>query len=283
MRHIKGIVFGFPILKWQSLIDKSGSHHVGWNRHDGFEVHYMFKGRCSWEFERMSAPVEIHGGTFLIIPPQVLHRAVRGKGEASVRIGIIYSDDNVPLDALPFGVDGLHRIFARFRENSLVRHTASPMLAALLKEMRSLLLPAESLADFDLRMHLMALSTSILFRTYQSLEMETRDQAGGNIIIRQICGWMQEHLSSRFTVDDLVRRSGYGRSHFFSQFLADTGMTPNDYLVRARIACARQLLKSSPGMSMREVALKCGFSSASSLATLYKRHTGVTPSRDRVR
>lgn len=43
------------------------------------------------------------------------------------------------------------------------------------------------------------------------------------------------HFAEKISAPQLVKLSGYGRSRFFSLFLADTGMTPNDYLVRVRI------------------------------------------------
>ena len=43
------------------------------------------------------------------------------------------------------------------------------------------------------------------------------------------------HFAEKISAPQLVKLSGYGRSRFFSLFLADTGMTPNDCLVRVRI------------------------------------------------
>lgn len=80
------------------------------------------------------------------------------------------------------------------------------------------------------------------------------------------------------TVPRLVKLSGYGRSRFFSLFVTDTGMTPNDYLVRIRIEKAKKALSQpSHEGSMLDLAVSCGFNSAAVFASTFRKHVGVSP------
>jgi len=69
-----------------------------------------------------------------------------------------------------------------------------------------------------------------------------------------------------------------GRSpcHFAKSFKAATGVTPHQYVLRVRVARARQLL-ATDGAPIADIAYRVGFSSQSHLATIFRRHVGVTP------
>ena len=95
-------------------------------------------------------------------------------------------------------------------------------------------------------------------------------------VVQQVCEWIRDHLDSHFSIDSLVKLSGYGRSRFFTLFFAETGMSPNDYVVRLRIERAQKLLRESD-RSILNVALACGFKSSSTFSTTFAKFTGVSP------
>jgi two-component system, response regulator YesN len=81
-------------------------------------------------------------------------------------------------------------------------------------------------------------------------------------------------------ISDLVRHLGYSRARIFEMFKAGTGMTPNDYLLRCRVRNARNLL-ADPERPITEIALETGFSSSQYFSQVFKKYTGMTPSRYR--
>ena len=55
-------------------------------------------------------------------------------------------------------------------------------------------------------------------------------------------------------------------------------MTPNDYLIRARIELAkRKLSRKTLDGSMLDLAVACGFNSASVFSTTFRKHVGMSP------
>jgi len=57
-------------------------------------------------------------------------------------------------------------------------------------------------------------------------------------------------------------------------------MTPNDYLLRLRIRKASELLSDSE-TSITDIAFRTGFSSSQNFSKVFKKYTGMMPSRYR--
>ena len=56
-------------------------------------------------------------------------------------------------------------------------------------------------------------------------------------------------------------------------------MTPNNYLVRARIERAKRRLRAKPPpASMLKLAIDCGFGSASAFSSTFRKLVGMSPS-----
>jgi AraC-like DNA-binding protein len=87
-------------------------------------------------------------------------------------------------------------------------------------------------------------------------------------------------MGEPLTVPDLARAAGMSPFHFSREFKRDTGQTPRAYLRRARLERAKRLL-AADDRPVTEVALECGFCSASHLATSFARAFRMAPSRYR--
>ncbi|MGO8586822.1 helix-turn-helix domain-containing protein, partial [Rhizobium ruizarguesonis] len=60
-------------------------------------------------------------------------------------------------------------------------------------------------------------------------------------------------------------------------FKKATGLSPSHYLIRQRIAKARQLLQET-NISIIEIGMSVGYSSHSHFAQIFRREAGVSPS-----
>ena len=275
--HLKGGRFGFPLMKRLGLLKHHETYRVSWNRHPGVEIHYVLKGDIAWELYGELKPLAISGGYFGIIPASKRHRALDNKGTPAVRLGAIFEK---PLSehakGTPFSPDDLRRIFRRFRENGGGVRRFSPRLSATLHELTdSLSLENAKTPDGQLRLRVLA--SQLLYETFATLG-EPEALAEGHDVIPQIRKWIKAHAAEKISVPRLVKLSGYGRSRFFSLFLADTGMTPNDYLVRVRIEMAkRKLSLPTRKGSMLDLAVSCGFNSAAAFSATFRKHVGVSP------
>jgi transcriptional regulator GlxA family with amidase domain len=81
-------------------------------------------------------------------------------------------------------------------------------------------------------------------------------------------------------VEALLKATGVSRKYLEKKFVRWTNTTPGAYLRNLRLDRARSLLKQSD-FPLIQIAMECGFSSASQFSTAYKKRFGLPPSRDR--
>jgi AraC-like DNA-binding protein len=76
---------------------------------------------------------------------------------------------------------------------------------------------------------------------------------------------LHEAVPHRWTIADLARKAGMSRAAFAARFSRTLGMPPMDYLLRWRMALAKDLLRHD-GLSLAEVADAIGYQSASAFS-----------------
>lgn len=96
---------------------------------------------------------------------------------------------------------------------------------------------------------------------------------------------MHADVSHRWTVAALASHAGMSRSSFAARFAATVGLSPIDYLLRWRMALAKDALRSGR-MKLAKVAELIGYESVNAFSTAFTRTVGRPPSsftRDEVR
>lgn len=81
----------------------------------------------------------------------------------------------------------------------------------------------------------------------------------------------------RFNVNTLAGNLCMSPRQFHRKIMALTGDTPASFILRIKMQKARQLLESKPGMTVEEIAEKCGFEHVSSFYHSFKKMHGTTP------
>jgi AraC-like DNA-binding protein len=98
----------------------------------------------------------------------------------------------------------------------------------------------------------------------------------GRTMWRQVDGYIQAHLTSPPSVEWLAQHWGYTRSHFSREFTAHYGLPPQTYILNARLAHAKELLRETE-LSMGQIAQMTGFASPAIFATRFRQKTGMSP------
>ena len=86
-----------------------------------------------------------------------------------------------------------------------------------------------------------------------------------------------EHLAEPIDVDQLAELAGLSPSHLTRLFREHTGHAPMDYLRRARVQQARQLL-GDVDLSIKEIAARVGFDDPYHFSKTFHRLDGLPPS-----
>lgn len=87
---------------------------------------------------------------------------------------------------------------------------------------------------------------------------------------------MHASPTQAWTVAELAREAALSRSIFFERFRREVGLAPMEYLLRWRMALAKDLLRRE-GAGVAEVAERVGYSSASAFSVAFARHVGAPP------
>jgi transcriptional regulator GlxA family with amidase domain len=92
--------------------------------------------------------------------------------------------------------------------------------------------------------------------------------------------WALERLETHLTVDELARHARVSTRTFSRRFVEDTGYTPMQWVLRARIDLARELLERSE-LGVEQIAHQVGLGSGANLRLHFHRVLGTSPSEYR--
>jgi AraC-like DNA-binding protein len=109
---------------------------------------------------------------------------------------------------------------------------------------------------------------------------ESSDQAN-ELRIRRVLQWMDDHLESDASGEELAGLAGLSHARFHIHFKRVTGSSPRDYWLRLRVERAAQRLLRAPQLTVTQVAHEFGFSSSQYFATVFRRYLGVSPNEHR--
>ena len=269
----KGKDIGLVALDTVEAMRHHDTYRQDWHAHPFWEIHYILSGRLTYEFGDDKANT-IPGGSFFVIPPKTRHRAVNTAGTPSVHLGTRWLPPSAPTAFSPFTAKERKTIFATLADMALV---AQPIPSDLTRVLRELFAAVEdNEADAG---HVRLMAWDVLSRSARAARLQgvaLREDA--DAVVRGIADRIRRDCGGRIRMADLISFSGYSQTRFFTIFREKMGLSPNSFLTRCRIDKARQLLRTSPGMSLLDIALACGFATASHFSATFRRYEGVIPS-----
>ncbi len=98
--------------------------------------------------------------------------------------------------------------------------------------------------------------------------------------VQRALAWIDGHFRGRFSAAGAARAAGISASRLAHLVRAQTGATLQEHLAIRRVAEARRLLMGGD-LALSEVASESGFADQSHLGLVFRRVTGMTPSRFR--
>ncbi len=92
----------------------------------------------------------------------------------------------------------------------------------------------------------------------------------------KMTGFIHQHYELKITLDDIAAAGTVCRSQCCKLFNKYVGQTPNTYLTRYRIQKSCEMLKET-NRSICEIAMACGFQSASYFSSIFRKEIGLVP------
>ncbi|MDE1164975.1 MAG: AraC family transcriptional regulator [Pseudomonas sp.] len=93
---------------------------------------------------------------------------------------------------------------------------------------------------------------------------------------RQLLEYIDANLEAPLSLGELAGLCSLSEYHFARMFRTSVGLPPHQFVLARRLARARHLLRHSR-LPLGEVALACGFASASHFANRFRQGVGATP------
>lgn len=105
--------------------------------------------------------------------------------------------------------------------------------------------------------------------------------AADDSAVRKAASRLEDEMTSSVGLAELAEQAGMSAGHFAREFKRVHGAPVHQWLTVRRVQRARTLL-GDLRCSVTEVAYACGFASPQHFATVFKRHTSMTPSQYRI-
>jgi transcriptional regulator GlxA family with amidase domain len=103
---------------------------------------------------------------------------------------------------------------------------------------------------------------------------------GSDAGLAPLLAWLEAHLSEPLSQGDMAKQAGLSPRTLSRQFKAQTGTTPLQWLLTARVRRAQELLETR-SITAEQIAESVGFESVSAFRTCFYRRVGTTPQRYR--
>lgn len=94
--------------------------------------------------------------------------------------------------------------------------------------------------------------------------------------IKDVLAYISENYYNNISLDNLAKIAGMNPKYFCRYFRNMTERTPIDYLNYYRVECACEML-STKDISIKEVAISCGFNDESYFIKTFHKYKGITP------
>ena len=93
---------------------------------------------------------------------------------------------------------------------------------------------------------------------------------------RRLVDYIEQHLDQPLALSGLAQLAALSEYHFARMFSTSFGLPPHRYVLQRRLRRARELLLHSD-MPLGEIALACGFASASHFSNRFRQAFGAAP------
>lgn len=246
----------------------ASSHRFREHSHPFHELGFVLEGECDWALGR--SRLRVAKGSFVLVPAGRRHREVIPAGAHARLAWVGFDFGAVPVEPPAWSQQAL---------------AAGPWAAELdqlvttiFAENQSAGLGSRERAQLALREVLI-----LVTRAAVSPHPATAPLAVNSAeeVARSAARYLTDNLALPLSVQAVARYHSLGAAHFSVVFKQHHGVTPRDFLQRARLDRARELLTAGD-MRIKEIAATCGYTDAAHFCRRFKTASGQTPRQYRL-
>ena len=278
---------------WESLMNSSNFipvivrsverfYDTSWtmepNRHEFFEMVYIKKGNAVFEIANDAA--DIGPNNIIIIKPRQPHKfIVKSQGGCEFIVFNFKFENRMNNEVSEISLEDFLN-FVRSRETGAfiklkvnAKNDIITLLNWILKEKENNDIGSEFLN------YLLMLELFVLIS--RALKMEWENSIKGkssklNEVIQASVNYINNNYERDISLKDISKYVFLSRSYFAKAFKEITGISPINYLIKARIDRAKELLTGT-NQRAGDIAISVGFSNQQRFNEIFKKYTGMTP------
>lgn len=253
---------------------------IPWHWHDEFEFGMVVSGKVFYRTSQHE--YALSAGDAIFLNSGVLHSLTPGSADGEARIQSHF----VTSAFLGDGAVDL-RYVTPVREckalDALPLYAADAADAAMLGRLaQAAALAREQPLFYEL--HLQRLFSEVWETVYLRALQETAAPQAHDVQqeerLKGLIAYMQEHYQEHFSIAEAAAHSHISERECYRVFQQGLGMPPVAFLNALRLQKAQALLRD-PALSITEIALECGFGSASYFGRIFRARHRITPSQYR--
>lgn len=230
--------------------------------HDWFEIYYLTSGSCNYFIDDKS--YKLQAGDIVFIPQGVIHKTNYISSTHS-RMLINCSHELIP-----------NCVYKRVTEQINIYRSAEMRkeVDAIFRKIKQEYTEEDAFSDEALRAWL----THLFITVVRAAEKCTN--IGAEITSAQkAIEYVQSNYMNRITLSDAARHCSVSSEHLSRTFKKQTGVGFNEYLCLFRLNKAEALLVNQPGVTISDIAYRCGFNDSNYFSNVFRRQYGMSPSQ----
>ena len=242
--------------------------------HRFWELSFLTGGKVDYHIRREECTVSLEEDDdhYVFIPPYQKHSRRNNCRDAMILGFMLAIAGAAPEDE--------RRLLEAVRRRGYCLHGSTGREALEVQELLSH--PQEVLEVEELSLRLRLLLISIFRENFPELFRSVRSGTAKRNPVWLAETLISEHLRTPFRAEDLARRCGLSRRHFYRCFEAEYGMPVNEFIRRRRLVqAAHDLLHTT--RPLKEIADDAGFRNLSYFIRQFRRFYSLTPGQYRAR
>lgn len=257
-------------------IDEKRVNHK-WNMgnfhyHNSYEIYYLAEGNRKMLVQ--DRVYELIPGDIVLLRPNILHRSMHSGPH--MRINIVFTDEFISSCFSQMAAAYLLSCFDEefIRLSSGENESFRKIFAELSAEYKT------NTPCFVSLSKILKLFIDAKIRQEKEPFRRTDNLSKVSLKINSVILYIGAHYSAISSIDEIAASCYINKSYMCRLFKKETGLTVFEYLNHIKIQHSCEMLKSTND-SITDIAIKCGFSSASYFSYDFKEIMGCSPSQFR--
>ncbi len=246
--------------------DKMPASHF----HPTYEVYYLISGKRRYFIKDKS--YEIRPGDLVVIPPQVVHKVSNSienqEGDYHERYLLSFSESSLS--------PSLQKRFTKCHYR--LNEKDSQYIKELMEKMRD---DIKNYDDYSLQLYNAHLTELVIYilRNYSQIDDDTADGSKTRInhILDEIAQYIYANQSDNgLSLSLIAEKFGFSKEYLSKKFKDTFKCGYSEFLTNTRLSTSIRLLTMT-SLSVKEIAVKCGFSDSNYYNAVFKKKLGITP------